>query len=52
MGIDNLEKYAKYFGLGEKTNVELPGETSGTLAGKTLYENQGKLGTMETHYQQ
>lgn len=27
MGIDNLEKYAKYFGLGEKTNVELPGET-------------------------
>ena len=42
MGIDNLEKYAKYFGLGEKTNVELPGETSGTLAGKTLYEKLGQ----------
>lgn len=37
MGIENLEKYATYFGLGQKTNIELPGEVSGTLAGKTLY---------------
>lgn len=42
MGIENLEKYASYFGLGEKTNIELPGETSGTLAGKTLYEKLGQ----------
>ena len=38
MGIENLEKYATYFGLGQKTNIELPGEISGTLAGKKLYE--------------
>ena len=42
MGIENLEKYAKYFGLGEKTNIELPGEVEGTLAGKTLYDKEGK----------
>ena len=41
MGIDSLEKYATYFGLGQKTNIELPGETSGTLAGKKLYEKLG-----------
>lgn len=38
IGIDNIEKYATYFGLGQKTNIELPGEISGTLAGKKLYE--------------
>ena len=38
MGIEELEKYANYFGLGKKTNIELPGEISGTLAGKALYE--------------
>lgn len=37
IGIENLEKYASYFGLGEKTNIELPAEVSGTLAGKKLY---------------
>ncbi len=42
MGIDSLEKYAKYFGLGQKTNIELPGEVSGTLAGKTLYDKLGQ----------
>ena len=42
MGIENLEKYATYFGLGQKTNIELPGELSGTLAGKTLYEKNGQ----------
>ena len=34
MGIDNLEKYAKYFGLGTKTGVELQSETAGALASK------------------
>ncbi len=32
MGIETLVKYATYFGLGSKTGVELPGETSGTIA--------------------
>lgn len=32
MGIENLDRYAKYFGLGTKTGVELPSETAGTLA--------------------
>lgn len=34
MGIDTLDKYAKFFGLGTKTGIELPGETAGTLASK------------------
>lgn len=31
VGIDNLEKYAKYFGLGSKTGIELPLEVDGTI---------------------
>ena len=42
MGIEELEKYATYFGLGKKTNIELPGEVQGTLAGKTLYAKTGQ----------
>ena len=42
IGIDTIEQYATYFGLGQKTNIELPGEVSGTLAGKTLYEKLGE----------
>ena len=34
MGIDILDKYAKYFGLGTKTGIELPDEVAGTLASK------------------
>ena len=34
MGIDTLDKYAKYFGLGIKTGIELPSETAGVLASK------------------
>ncbi len=34
MGIDTLVKYAKYFGLGSKTGIELQGETQGVLASK------------------
>lgn len=40
MGIDTLAKFAKYFGLGSKTGVELPSETSGVLACK---ETSAKL---------
>ena len=32
MGIDNLANYARYFGLGQKTGVELLSESSGSLA--------------------
>lgn len=32
MGIETLDKYAEYFGLGKKTGIELPSETAGTLA--------------------
>jgi len=42
IGIETIEKYATYFGLGQKTNIELPGEISGTLAGKTLYDKLGE----------
>ncbi len=31
LGIVNLEKYAKLFGLGEKTGVDLPDEKGGTI---------------------
>ena len=34
MGIDNLVKYAKMFGLGSKTGIELYGESSGIVAGE------------------
>lgn len=42
IGIQTIEQYATYFGLGQKTNIELPGEISGTLAGKTLYDKLGE----------
>lgn len=32
VGIENLDKYAKIFGLGEKTGIKLYGEASGNLA--------------------
>ena len=41
MGIDTLVKYARYFGLGSKTGIELVGEESGMLASK---ENSAALG--------
>lgn len=34
MGIENLVKYAKMFGLGSKTGIELYGESSGMIAGE------------------
>ena len=34
IGIETLEKYAQYFGLGKKTNIELPSESSGVVASK------------------
>ena len=40
-GIDNLSKYAKYFGLGSKTGIELTGEVSGSVASKEVAEKNG-----------
>ncbi|MCI8641666.1 MAG: penicillin-binding protein 2 [Clostridia bacterium] len=34
MGIDMLDRYAKHFGLGLKTGIQLPSEEAGTLASK------------------
>ena len=46
MGIDNLSKYAKLFGLGRKTGIEIIGESSGTLASReymnSLTQRDGK----------
>lgn len=39
MGIDNLVKYARYFGLGSKTGIELQSETAGALASKETWAN-------------
>ena len=33
LGIENLGKYAKLFGIGQKTGVDLPGEKGGTIPG-------------------
>ena len=41
MGIDNLEKYARYFGLGQKTGIELYSESSGTVANRSITESKG-----------
>lgn len=40
MGIENLAKYANYFGLGTKTGIEIIGERSGTLAQKSVAEQK------------
>ena len=42
MGINTLDKYAQYFGLGTKTGIELPSETSGTLASPEVAKKLGE----------
>lgn len=42
IGIDNLEKYAKYFGLGKKTGIEVPSESSGSIASKQRAEEEDR----------
>lgn len=42
IGIDTLEKYAKYFGLGKKTQVELPSESSGKVASRSIAESENR----------
>ena len=38
MGITELAKYARLFGLGEKTGIELQGETAGYVASKETWK--------------
>ena len=38
LGIDNLEKYARMFGLGALTGINLPGESDGLVANKRYKE--------------
>lgn len=45
MGIDTLNKYAKAFGLGTKTGIELTSEKSGTLANRELTASKGEVWT-------
>ena len=41
MGIETLAKYARYFGLGVKTGIELPSETAGAMATPEYAEQVG-----------
>lgn len=47
MGIDELSKYAKHFGLGRKTGIELPSEAAGDVASR---ETKAKLRNGEAWY--
>ena len=42
IGIETLEKYARYFGLGQKTQVELPSEASGKVASVSIADEEGR----------
>lgn len=45
LGIDTLEKYTRYFGLGEKTGVELTSESAGFAAGRNTAKEKGEVWT-------
>lgn len=42
MGIEKLDEYADYFGLGRKTGIEIS-ESSGILASRSYAESQGEV---------
>ena len=42
LGIEPIEEYAKYFGLGRKTGIELPNENKGILANRENLEKTGE----------
>ncbi len=46
IGIDNLDRYAKFFGLGSKTGVELTSEKSGVLASREITDEKGQSWTV------
>ncbi len=48
LGIDRIDKYASAYGIGQKTGIDLPGETTGTLPSpawkERLYKDQWYAG--------
>ena len=40
IGIDTLSSYSSYFGLGRKTGIELPSESSGNIASKARADEE------------
>lgn len=42
LGIDKIEKYERYFGLGEKTGIELSGEKKGTLSSREQTKKENR----------
>lgn len=42
MGIDKIEEYAKKFGFGQKTGIEIPGEQSGQVASEKARREKGQ----------
>ena len=40
MGIDNIVRYAKFFGLGNRTGIEIVGENGGSLASREIAEQK------------
>lgn len=48
IGIDNISKYARKFGLGEKTGIELYGESAGTVASREYVEILNNRGAKKT----
>ena len=48
IGIDNIAEYARKFGLGEKTGIELYGEASGTVASREYVEQLNQKGAKKT----
>lgn len=45
-GIENLNRYARQFGLASKTGIELLGETTGTLASPEVTKSKGEVWTL------
>ena len=48
MGIDKIAKYAKKFGLGEKTGIEVYGESKGTVSSREYIKEQNEKGAKLT----
>ena len=44
-GIENIVKYAEYYGLGIKTGIELLGEETGTISRPEIVEARGEVWT-------
>ena len=48
IGIDKIAEYARKFGLGEKTGIELYGEASGTVASREYVKKLNERGAKKT----